>query len=168
MNIFVLADDPAQAARDQCNKHVVKMVVESAQLLCTALALGGTPREYLAYRPTHVHHPCTTWLLKSKANIAWLFEHANELNQEYTRRYGRKHKTGYVLESMTWLMPVADWHEHTPFAQVMPQQWRHDDAVTAYRAFYIAEKARFARWKPRASPPSWWPAEEQNEPSART
>lgn len=161
MNIFVLSEDPVEAAQMQCNKHVCKLILESAQLLCTALTLKGISSTHLAYRPTHVHHPCTRWLLESDANIAWLFKHAIGLCQEYTRRYGRKHKTEYVLESMARLLPHADWHDHTPFVMAMPQEWRGADPVTSYRAFYIAEKSRFAKWAPHATPPGWWPFKEE-------
>lgn len=157
MNIFILDTDPVQAARDQCNKHVVKMILESAQLLCTALHLNGTDASHLPYKPTHAKHPSTLWTAASSANMAWLWAHAIELCEEYTRRFGKVHKTRYVLESIAWLMPRADWHDHTPFAKAMPERWKQYDAVTAYRCYYIAEKSDIARWKPRASAPAWWP-----------
>lgn len=151
------------AARDQCNKHVVKMIVESAQLICTALSMphGGSQAHdvyFLPYKPTHAKHPCTKWLCESHANIAWLFAHAVELCEEYTRRYGRVHKTQYVLQNVAWLLRPADWRDHTPFAQAMPDEWKDaDDAVTAYRCYYIAEKSHMAVWEPRARKPTWWP-----------
>lgn len=160
INIFVLSEDPKQAARDHCNKHVVKMIVEAAQLLCTALHINGVNKESLPYRTTHAGHPCTKWVAESPANSAWLFEHAIELCEEYTRRYEKVHKTRSVIESLRSLLPPGDRHDHTPFAQAMPDEWKHDDAVIAYRCYYIAEKSRFARWSPRANPPDWWPLDD--------
>lgn len=163
MNIFVLSTDPRQAARDQCNKHVVKMILESAQLLCTALHINGIDKSHLPYKPTHVKHPSTLWTATSDDNMAWLWAHAIELCAEYTRRYKKKHKTEYVLENMARLIPPGDWHNHTPFAQAMPSQWKNPCAVTAYRCYYIAEKSAIAKWWPKAAPPVWWPFKEERD-----
>lgn len=157
MNIFALDDDPVQAARDQCNKHVVKMVLESAQLLCTALHVNGVTCEALPYRPTHARHPSTLWTASSDANISWLWSHALELCDEYRRRYGRRHRTEQALAAIASMIPAGDWRGHSPFAQAIPVEWKQTDAVTAYRCYYIAEKSRFARWAPRSRPPAWWP-----------
>jgi hypothetical protein len=158
MNIFILSEDPLIAARDQCNKHCVKMIVESAQLLCTALHLMGTPKELLPYKPTHVRHPSTLWLVEHHANLVWLWLHANELCKEYTKRYGKIHKTAGALTAIKHLIPQQDWQNHTPFALAMPAQWKiAGDAVTSYRCYYIAEKSHFAKWHPRTQTPSWWP-----------
>lgn len=161
MNIFVLDKDPVQAARDMCNKHVCKMVVESAQLLCTAMHLNGTSISQLPYRPTHARHPSSVWTAASPDNMMWLWLHALELRDEYERRYRKRHKTSLALAALQQLVPVGDWRSHTPFAQAMPDEWKNPDAVLAYRCYYIAEKSTFARWAPRASPPAWWPFKEE-------
>jgi len=167
MNIFVLDEDPHQAAIDQCNKHVVKMIVESTQMLCTALLLAH-PTVQQPYRATHVNHPCNRWVCATPANAAWLFAHARSLSNEYTRRYGRRHKTADVLDVIGPQLVPADWRDHSPFVMAMPLEWQCHDIVTSYRAFYIAEKSRFARWAPRATPPAWWPfAEQQIKTSVR-
>lgn len=124
MNIFVLDYDPLQAARLQCNKHVVKMIVESAQLLCNAV--GGP------YKPTHVNHPCSRWTRESPGNYQWLHAHALELCAEYTRRYARTHKTLAVIHSL----PLQRG-ELTPFARAIPRELDHiTDVVEAYREYY--------------------------------
>ena len=151
MNIFVLSEDPVEAARAQCNKHVVKMLRESAQLLITAFPPGTTP-----YKHTHVNHPCAKWARASLANYAWLLEHARALCDEYTKRYGKVHKSEEVIASLDRAPSVPDG-PMTPFAQAMPATYRREDPVKAYRAYYVSEKARFARWAPRAEPPEWWP-----------
>ena len=157
MNIFVLHEDPHMAATMMCDKHVVKMILETAQMMCTVVAAHGhnTP-----YRPTHAKHPCTLWAAQSRANWDWLIEHGMSLCDEYTERYGKVHKSQYVIE---WCaMKHIDLPEvpQTPFAQAMPPQYKNDCAVTAYRAYYMGEKARFATWKTEA--PDWWMNNDQN------
>ena len=65
MNIFMLHQEPQIAAQYHCDKHVVKMILESAQLLCTALNEAGVP---MPYRVTHKNHPCSIWVRESRAN----------------------------------------------------------------------------------------------------
>ena len=156
MNVFVLSLDPREAARMMCNKHVVKMVIETAQVLCTVASQRGI---IAPYRPTHVHHPCVRWAAASHDNLVWLQEHFLGLCDEYTFRYDRIHAT-QVRMSAAWdrLVVDGDSTRATGFAQAMPDEWRiPGDPVTAYRCYYIAEKSRFARWRPRAQPPAWWP-----------
>ena len=141
MNIFALDLNPEQAAQWHVDKHVVKMLLESAQLLITAFPPGTTP-----YKHTHVNHPCAKWARASLANYAWLLEHARALCDEYTKRYGKVHKSEEVIASLDRAPSVPDG-PMTPF----------EDPVKAYRAYYVSEKARFARWAPRAEPPEWWP-----------
>jgi hypothetical protein len=156
MNIFVIEQTPEACAKSMCNKHVVKMVVESAQLLCTALVLNGAKAFDIPYKSTHTKHPCSIWTAESKHNFSWLYTHAIALCDEYTSRYGRVHKTRDVIESLTQYN-VGDLQQHTKFAQAMPPEWKHEDAVTAYRCYYISNKCLIAKWAPRARPPIWWP-----------
>lgn len=156
MNIFALNDDPRQAALDQCNKHIVKMPLESVQMLCTALR-AADPSAQLPYRSTHNNHPCIRWVGESTANTAWLHIHARELCREYTRRYGRRHKSEDALDMIAPMLPTVGWANHSAFVMTMPDEWKQSDVVAAYRTFYIAVKSRFARWAPRARPPLWWP-----------
>jgi len=143
MNIFVLDTDPQIAARFMCNKHVVKMILESAQMLCSAFENGEAP-----YRRAYYNHPCTKWARESKANYEWLLSHAYELCDEYFLRYGKIHKS---LDVIDW----CDNHSHelnlpdiglTTFAQAMPDEYKNDDVVQAYRDYYNGEKAYFAKW----------------------
>jgi hypothetical protein len=177
MNIFVLDNDPRVAAQNLCDKHVVKMILESAQLLSTAhryldgtvsTKLGKGGRKYTTYihpnpitdgfiyRSTMINHPCTIWTRHTTSNYDWLANHAIEMCHEYTSRYGKIH-TSYNL--LTWLqekkplgLPIGPL---TPFAQAMPDIYKNTDAVEAYRAYYIGAKARFARWKNNKIP-QWW------------
>ena len=153
MNIFVLDRDPVKAATMLCDKHVVKMIVETAQMLCTVAHSNGhinTP-----YRPTHKNHPCTLWANESKDNWDWLISHGEEMCAEYTRRYGRIHKTQAVID---WCKNSGAGPQKsiglTPFRQAMPPMYKHPDPVKAYRDYYRGEKSRFAKWRTRA--PAWW------------
>lgn len=149
MNIFVVDRDPVQAAQDLCDKHVVKMIVETAQMLCSAHPAGAAP-----YRRTHAKHPCTLWTAASMQNYMWLIDHGIALCEEYTKRYGKRHKSQDVIEWCRDNAPPLLSLGLTPFAQAMPDQYRDPDPVTAYRNYYQGEKRRFATWK--GSKPSWW------------
>ena len=152
MNIFVLNEDPAQAAKDHCDKHVVKMILESGQMLCAAHEPGAAP-----WKRTHYNHPCTVWSRTSTGNYMWLSALGLELCAEYTRRYEKRHKSEDVLlwcaENIPSSIPVGMM---TPFAiAIKDPQYHLTDAVSSYRAYYLGEKSRFARWR-HCDPPSWW------------
>jgi hypothetical protein len=188
MNIFVLDKDPILAARDHCDRHVIKMILESAQMLSTAhwsswrRILNPPPlkgqklmQEWLAsnvpveHRPawkmTHVNHPCTQWAGLSWGNYRWLSLHGQELCREYTRRYGREHSSHSIHR---WLYSHVPPHfEHmsvtpldiTPFALAMPDDCKvAGDAVQSYRNYYINHKKRMAKWA-HSKTPAWWPEE---------
>ena len=122
MNIFVLDHDPKVAAQMHCDKHIVKMIIEVAQMLCTVGRQNGfeTP-----YRSTHARHPCTLWAGESKSNWNWLIEHGIEMGEEYTRRYGRVHKSSEVIQwcANNDIGPNED-KGLTPFAKAMPDEYK--------------------------------------------
>jgi hypothetical protein len=142
MNIFVLDENPIAAAKFACDKHVVKMILESAQLLCSVHPEGTAP-----YKRTHYNHPCTKWTRESEHNYDWLISHAYALCLEYTKRYGKVHKSQQVIKWCDENRPKLPQCGPTPFAQAMPEQYKNDDIVEAYRAYYLGEKKRFATWK---------------------
>ena len=153
MNIFVLDLDIERCARYHCDQHVSKMILESVQIMCTALHKKGLSAPY---RPTHAKHPCVLWVEASHENFVWLGDLARALNAEYRHRYDkdRDHSSIRVLDEI-------QRHEYEsrgllPFAQAMPDQYKvSDDPVAAYRAFYLGEKHHFATWTKR-SRPDWW------------
>jgi len=156
MNIFVLDRTVETCARYHCDRHVIKMILESVQILCTALSQYGfdTP-----YKPTHAKHPCVVWAAASYANFLWLEKLTIALNNEYRYRYIKHvdHKSIAILKQLRGLK-YAD-RGMTPFVQAMPEQYRvPDDPVRAYRAYYIGEKLKFATWR-RRRPPFWIPTE---------
>jgi hypothetical protein len=152
MNIFVLHDDPAIAASMSCDKHVVKMILETAQMLSTVAHSRG---HRAPYKATHKNHPCTLWAGESKANWRWLIAHGLALCSEYTTRYDKVHKSQAAIE---WCRdnPVGPDHGvRTPFRLAMPDQYKCDDPVKAYRAYYHGEKSGFAKWA-HSPTPTWW------------
>jgi hypothetical protein len=144
MNIFILDRDPVIAAQSQFNKHIVKMTLESAQILSTITGRG--------YKPTHANHPCVKWAAFSKSNFDWLVQHSLAIADEYTYRYGKIHKSKAIIE----LCSSCDIPDYglTDFALAMPEEFRGLDAVQAYRSYYGSKKD-FAVWTKR-EPPSWW------------
>lgn len=144
MNIFAVDYDPVKAARMLCDKHVVKMVLETAQMLST---INSGP-----YKPTHKNHPCTLWAGDRVTNYLWLVEHGLALADEYTVRYGKVHKSQAVIEGLS--MPPALPDGTTPFALAMPDEYKCDDPVESYRNYYMS-KAAFCTWK-NTQPPDWF------------
>ena len=152
MNIFFLHRNPNKCARYHCDKHVVKMILESAQMLCSAYPNGDAP-----YKRAFYNHPCTIWARESQENYEWLLDHAYAMCQEYTRRYGKVHKS---LDTIQWC--GSNYHKLniprkglTKFAQAMPEEYKNEDAVKAYRAYYLGEKTAFATWK-NSETPYWY------------
>ena len=135
MNIFVVDSDPKTSAQQLCDKHVVKMILESAQMLCSPFPKGDAP-----YKRAYYNHPCTLWARESQRNYEWLVDHAYAMCQEYTRRYGKVHKSLAVIE---WC--GKNCHKLN----------------TAYRSYYNGEKAYFAKWTKREAP-NWFQIEQEN------
>ena len=145
MNIFVLSLCPQLAARLHCDKHVVKMILETAQLLYTAHHVVGT-RELPegAYKKTHMNHPCAMWVRESRANYMWLAELGWWLCKEYQYRYG-EHKTHKTERHIEWLKthaPALPEIAQTPFRQAMPDEYKRSDPVHAYQTFYVESKLK--------------------------
>ena len=167
MNIFVLDENPAVAAQMMCDKHIPKMLVESAQMMASALRRHGLGDEDLPltrrgtpYKGGYTHHPCTRWAGDSYENFMWLYQHAEAISSEYIKRFGKRHLTRRAIREMN-----ETFHKYsfafnknglTPFAQAMPNQYKNTDAVKAYRDYYKADKAYFAKWEKGTPAPNWW------------
>ena len=150
MNIFILDTEIPKCAEYHCDQHAIKMILESVQLLCTALNKKGfeTP-----YKSTHVKHPCVLWVEASYDNFEWLCQLTYELNDEYKYRFNKEtdHKSIAVLKQIESLK--YERSGLTEFPQAMPDEFKvAGDAVAAYRNFYIGDKMRFAKWTKRAIP----------------
>jgi hypothetical protein len=158
MNIFYIHEDPNIAARAMTDKHVVKMVLESAQLLSTAhRVLDGTPVVKISksgsklarfdhpmpfYQASHINHPSAIWVRESADNYAWLYSHFVALSLEYTNRYGRMHQS--YKELNTLLQPLPEnipQRGKTPMRiAITDTKWHRDCPVASYRAYYMGEK----------------------------
>ena len=151
MNIFVLDNDIAKSAKYLNDKHVVKMLLEHCQLLCSQFPKGEAP-----YRQTHYNHPCSKWARESQQNYEWLMLYTAEMFKEYTKRYGKIHKSQQVLRWCRENYRKLELPSKgiTPFAQAMPDKYKDRNAVKAYRAYYMGDKRHIAQWKTQI--PHWW------------
>jgi len=152
MNIFILDPTPTLAAQYQCDKHVVKMTLETAQLLSTAIWLSGGIG---LYKPTHTKHPCSIWAAASKQNFNWLVSHGVALAEEYRFRYGKTHACEKIISESAQQASLFSNAGLTPFAQAMPDSCKDTDPVKAYRRYYIRSKASMAKWTKR-NKPDWF------------
>lgn len=157
MNLFVLDLDPTRAAQYHCDKHVVKMVLETAQILCTVHHQLDKSPSPLLYKATHKAHPCVVWAATNRANYKWTYQLFCALAAEYQHRYGRVHISFEKLQdALQWFpseLPTAK--RRTPFAQAMPDRYRRPgEPVVAYRSYYAGEKQRMLKYT-RRQPPDW-------------
>jgi hypothetical protein len=153
MNIFRLHNDPELAASMAIDKHVVKMPLESCQLLHTALGQFCFTADWL-YKPFNPKHPSCIWARESRSNFKWLVRHGKSLCAEYTNRYGKTHKCLPLIELAESHSDVIPDGPETPFLLAMPEQFKSSDVVHSYRLYYAGCKFRFAKWK--TSEPYWW------------
>lgn len=166
MNIFYISEDPRQAAEWMVDKHVVKMILESAQLLSTAhRVLDGKKvekayvlydqREQIMYKATHINHPSAIWTRTSIENYNWLVDHFFALCDEYKFRYGKVHKCysmGFYLQS-----PPKNLCEYdmTEMPRCMPDEYKDKESViNSYRNYYRISKKELHTWTKR-NPPEW-------------
>jgi uncharacterized protein YbaA (DUF1428 family) len=164
MNIFVLDENPVTAAKYMDDVRVPKMCVESAQMMASALRRHGVTDEYMPltkagkpYKGGYKHHPCTVWAGDSRANFQWLADHALGLLNEYFARFNNFHACHgpiLLMKSMHSKIPEGDL---TTFAQAMPDEYKDDDVVKAYRSYYKSKQyskggVRYVR----TDVPTWW------------
>jgi hypothetical protein len=153
MNIFIFDTDIKKNVKQYCNKHVVKMILETAQILSTVLYKNGI---YSPYRPTHKNNKCVLWASESKANFIYLLELGIEIGNEYTYRYGKVHKSLYVLFEIRDKLDKLEFKEteQTPFVQCT-DDIKHEDVSIAYRLYFNKYKQHIAKWKKR-DVPTWF------------
>lgn len=153
MNIFILDYNVKRCAQYHCDKHVIKMALEAAQLLCTAHYVLGTSQK-IPYNPTHVNHPCAIWTRKSRENYEWLADLGIELCLEYTFRYLKIRPLQSILEGLRECSSKIQTRTNslTPFVQGVPTQYKSKDPVIAYRKYYLREKSHLFSWKRREKP----------------
>lgn len=152
MNLFILDECPIKAAAYNADRHVIKIILEAAQILSSVYRLQGYDAPY---KLTHKNHPVTIWSRTSRGNFDWTVSHGLALCAEYTQRYGKVHKSQASIE---WARDhsaklVFDQQDLTPFAQAMPDEYKNKCAVTAYRNYYLGAKTHLFSWK--NGTPAW-------------
>lgn len=169
MNIFAVDEDPIIAARALPDKLVVKMPIESVQMLApwafnTHGVLISKPDGGHYGTKGYAHHPCTKWQYEDPANVAWLLLHAFGLCAAYTERYGKNHGILPALFQLAQLyeekhgLPSDHFKSHTPFPLAMPAQFKDEnDRTGSYRRYMNGAKG-YAEWR-YTEPPKWWDEE---------
>lgn len=159
MNIFYVDKCPLKAAQALGDKHVVKMILESAQMLSTAHHVAEpstkfTPSDILEhiYKPTHLNHPSNIWCRFTQDNYGWLLRHLEALLEEYTYRYSKQHAVFFKLEYLRYYPRLGEGFTSPP--QCMPDEYKLSDTVEAYRNYYRKGKSHLRKWTKR-EPPDW-------------
>jgi hypothetical protein len=157
MNIFILHALAKRCARYHCDKHVIKMILESAQMLCTAHRVLDDTDEIngqVLYKLTHKNHPCTIWTRKTSENYKWLYTLFVCLCDEYKYRYEKTHLTDTKFRNVLINVPEnIEIGELTEFALAMPDEYKvEDDPVQSYRNYYNNDKQHLFAWKSRPIP----------------
>lgn len=162
MNIFILDYDPCLAARYHMDVHVIKMTIESLQMLSCCAVYYDVPSSHSLYEPTRSNHPCNIWLRESFDNVLWLRDLFLALCREYTYRYRKvikcEEKLGYLEECISQLQNVMPKLGLTPFALAMPEECKVGDTVESYRCYYLKFKKQMPRsgWRRRRPAPRWF------------
>lgn len=181
INIFVLDKDPVKAAQMQCDKHVCKLTVESAQMLSTAhRILDGVEEmrpsksgkrmvkywrhrnpnlENVLYRVAHQNHPCTIWTMRSNNNYNWHYVHFAALCDEYKYRYGKTHLTDTKLREILSTPPTnidVGYLTQQPLAMKSNPECMFEDVVKSYRAYYQTKQDRFKMVWTKREIPEWF------------
>jgi hypothetical protein len=152
MNIFFLDENPTLSAKYHVDKHVVKMILETAQLLCGVHHMTEQVTEQVPYKLSHKNHPCAIWARESLSNYLYLCELGLELGKEYTYRYGKRHKSIEVIEWCIINKPNIPDIGFTKPAMAMPDEFKVDSVVESYRNYYMGAKSDLASWKNREKP----------------
>ena len=158
MNIFVISKIPVIAARMVCDKHIVKMPLESAQMLCSVWHRFGK-KNSVPYKEAFKKHPCTLWAGNDASNYEWLYYHALTLCLEFTNRYNKIHSCQKVIESIPD-HPTYNSNKDIlklSHPKCMPDIYKHDCAVKSYREYYIKDKVAkgIAKWQKLNNMPQW-------------
>lgn len=154
MNIFYLVHDAYLCAVAHGNRHVIKMILETCQLLCSVYHMTS-PDVEVPYKLTHKNHPCAIWARTSLQHYEWLMHLGFELCREYTHRYGKVHASQAVLMHLKSLpSPNVPSVGFTPPPQAMPEVYHYTkpSSIEAYRLYYKQEKRHLFAWKRRDVP----------------
>ncbi len=174
LNLFYLHNDPIISAEMHCDKHVVKMIIEYAQMLSTAhrildgkqytdassgrriqrWKLEDYTMEDMLYKASHINHPSTQWVRENAIQYQYAYDMFVALCDEYTYRYGKVHLTDsklrYSLDQLPNNIALGVFHEPP---QCMPNDVKVlGDTINAYHKYYAIYKKNFAKWTSRPVP----------------
>ena len=158
MNIFILDENKSKCAEYHCDKHIVKMPLELAQMVSflhyDKTIYQNSNVDVMRFSKTHDKHPCTIWLKQSLSNLVYGCELGIELVNEYRYRYNSiKHERSLrVFYDTLENLPEIKDNGLTPFALAMPQQYQSQNAVDSYRLYYKFEKSEFLNYTKRQKP----------------
>jgi hypothetical protein len=166
MNIFFLHATPRLAASNHADIHVGKMLIESCQMLATAYHFYGEG-ESVTYKPTHKNHPCAVWVRESALNYGYVADMAEALGREHFFRFGTHHASQEVLRKQLTKAPEAMRilpFKFTPPPLCMPDEFKTDDYVESYRAFYASKADTMdMKWERKDdNAPFWFTAARNN------
>jgi len=174
MNLFYLHKDPVQSAEMHCDKHVVKMIIEYAQMLSTAhrmldgkqytdassgrriqrWRLDNSNMDGVLYKASHINHPSTRWVRENAIQYQYAYDMFTALCDEYTYRYGKVHLTDTKLRDLLNEVPnniTLGSYSEPP--QCMPEDVKvQNDSISAYHKYYANYKKDFAVWTDRPVP----------------
>jgi hypothetical protein len=158
MNIFILDNDPKKSVQYYVDKHIRKMTLETAQLLCSAHyfdndSFMGKEIPNIPYKLAYQNHPCSKWVRKSLSNYMYLLEVGHHLIDEYRYRFNKEHKSFLVIEWALDNFPFLEDKGLTPFVKAMKGFDREDlDVVENYRYYYNEAKSHLFGWTKRDIP----------------
>ena len=152
MNIFILDEDNDLNARYYVDKHIVKIPLEIAQILCSVHHICGEKSDSIPYRLTHKNHPICVWARQSLSNYIWICRIGLSICKEYTYRYGKRHKSELVINWCLENLPKVNDIGLMQFVQAMPDEYKNPDPIKAYRSYYMGEKRHLFSWKKREVP----------------
>lgn len=159
MNMFFLDEDFSKNAEYHADKHVGKILIEVAQMLCCAYHLQGIEAPY---KKTHAQHPCSRWVRKSVANFIWTINYGVALHNEFIYRWGKSHKSFEVVEWCRENLNKLKFNttDLTPMVMAMPVKYHNTKPIKAYRQYYNMEKRHLFKWTKRERP--FWIYEKRN------
>jgi hypothetical protein len=167
MNLFILSLNIRECAEFMFDKHVIKIILEAVQMLCTTIQIVDPESEIYqqvkVYKIAHKNHPVTVWMRQSLENYLWTLDLVDAMHEEWKFRYNhpaeKQHKSFVVATYLRQYAPTADKFPSTgltPFALAMPTACKSEDPIESYRKYYqTSEKQKLASWKKRGKP-EWY------------
>ncbi len=164
MNIFFLDKTPELSAKMLCDKHIPKMLLETAQMLSTAYQEMFGEDKYTKdlYKIAYPNHPMTKWVSEHSKNFDWTLLLGCMISKEYTFRFKKYHKSDAIITTLCFAVEDNSFTGYgmegdmTTPPQCMPDKYKDNDYVTAYRNYYKGEKEYFAKWEKGRKQPEWW------------